>query len=216
VTASWQKNLAEQDDVSSVGEDIQLFAFLCVACGVGVAASPMGNIVGTILHMALAGGFAAFGINYCIRAQTLASDRGDTVVATIRNVCWIAASGGGAIMVFGIYPAGVGTEKLQRHENGQEEMSPSEIYAARRNELVLAIGQVSVGVMIGIALITAAAEVGEVEDDDNALVIGLVSAAIALVVSGTAYVLNNTFYNMCQSGKYHDCEEEKEQNEEET
>lgn len=207
VTASWQKSLADQA-VSTVGNDIQLFAYLCAACGVGVAASPMGNTLGTVLHMVLAGGFAAFGINYCVRVQTLASDRGDTVLATIRNVSWIVAAVGAAIMMFGVYPAGVSTERLKRHEDGQEEMSPLEIVAARRNELVLAVGQVSVGIMIGITLITAASEVGDVENDNDALVIGLVSAAVALLVFGAAYILNESLYSLCQKAK----EDREEQN----
>lgn len=225
VTASWQRTIAisnEQDESSSsIADDIQLFAYLCAVCGVGVAASPMGNLAGSIAHMILAGGFAAFGINYCVRVQTLASDRGDSAIATIRNICWILAAVGGFIMIFGVYPAGVGTEKLARHERGEEELSRSEIVAARRNELILAIGQVSVGIMIGIVVITAAVEVGDVADEENsndALVIGLVSAAIGLVVFGVAYMLNETLYNLCQKGKEDDAEaivvEEEEQAEE--
>jgi hypothetical protein len=38
VTASWQKKLAEAS-MSSVGGDVQLFAYLTAACGIGVAFS---------------------------------------------------------------------------------------------------------------------------------------------------------------------------------
>lgn len=200
VTAAWQKVVADQIE-SSVGSDIQFFAILCGACGVGVAASPMGNLAGTIVHMTLAGGFAAFGINYCIRTSTLASDRGDDAVATVRTVCWIVSAIGAVVMVFGVYPAGIGTERLKKHEKGIEEMTSSEILIARVSEFILAIGQMSVGFMIGLCVITAVAEVDDVEtgEDSDALILGLISAAVGCAIFVAAYVLNERFYLWCQT-----------------
>lgn len=200
VTAAWQKVVADQIG-SSVGSDIQFFAILCGASGLGVAASPMGNLAGTIVHTIFAGGFAAFGINYCVRSSTLASDLGDDAVATLRTVCWIVSAVGSSVMIFGFYPAGVGTDRLQKHEDGIEEMTSSAILVARISEFILAIGQVSVGIMIGVCVITAVTEVDQVTtgSDSDALILGLVSAAVGCAIFAAACVLNDRFYLICQT-----------------
>jgi hypothetical protein len=105
-------------------------------------------------------------------------------------------------MIVGIYPAGEGTEKVKKHEAGQEQMTPSQIFTARRNECILAIGQVSMGTTIGITLITAATEVESGDDDDeDTLVIGLATAVAGALVFVFAYILNNPFYSFCQKPK---------------
>ena len=81
VTAAWQSQLALQlimdsnNNSDSLARDLKLFANLAAASFVLVAASPMGNAIGTIFHTVFAGCVVAFGLNYCIRAQTLASKR---------------------------------------------------------------------------------------------------------------------------------------------
>ena len=79
-----------------------------------------------------------------------------------------------------------------------------EIRIGRLVEATLAVGQVSQAIMIGVVLISAVNEVGDVhgmgtDDSSNeALVVGLVSTAAAVAIAAFFAVLNTRFFRLCQ------------------
>jgi hypothetical protein len=227
VTAVWQSQLAlaHNENNESLARDLKLFADLAAAALVLVAASPMGTTVGTIFHTVFAGGVVAFGLNYSIRAQTLAQDRGQEALSIMRQITWIVGAVGALVVLFTTYPAVLCTEKLKRHEQAlglsnappptDEEITDAaptstttdiltvnEIRIGRLVEVTLATGQVSQAIMLGIVLISAAAEVGDIhglEDTSNeALVVGLGSAAGAAAIAIFFAVFNTRFFRFCQ------------------
>ena len=262
VSCVWQSSavvllLQEDDDLqgsvaAKLAEQLKLFGLCTAACTVAVAASPMGNTFGQILHLVFAGGVASMGINYTVRASQIASDRGDQVMATTRTVFWMAAAVGSVLMIFSLGGTLYASYQLLQHEMysrklsvnsvineterednldeveneqtannsadsqaGQDTTNPTltskQIVIARCWESTLALGQILVAFSIGLTLMTAVAEVGDVTEFDDALIPGLVSAALSLLVFGLAYVLNDKFYICCQKDK----EEESSNNEEE-
>jgi hypothetical protein len=83
-------------------------------------------------------------------------------------------------------------------------LTPKQIFIARCWESTLALGQILVAFSIGSTLITAVAEVGDVEFDgvrDEALIPCLVSTGLSIFVLGLAFALNDTFYLLCQKDK---------------
>lgn len=230
VTAVWQSQLAADDlDNDGLARDLKLFGYSVAASLVLVAASPMGNKIGTVLHTLLAGCVVAFGLNYCI----LANDRGDNALSIVRQVAWIFGAVGAILVMFTTYPAVLSTEKLTRHERATHlhlentnrspeeveasensnsdnvidttaanaNLTPKQIQTCRLLESTLAFAQMSQALMIGVVLLSAAAEVGSVNETNatnEAMVVGLVSAAASMTTTMLFALLNATFVQTCQ------------------
>lgn len=215
VTAVWQAALAEEffydnpEKSQQLQDDLRLFAFLCGPLGVLLAAWPMGNILGTVVHILLAAGFAVTGFNYSFRTIELANERGDGGLATARLVLTTMGLVGAAGMIVGLYPAVTATEKLQKHEQGTEHLDTAQIRTERIKETVLAVGQVMAGFMVGTVLLTAVTEVGDLDSsssnlDDNAWIVGVATLAGGAAVAIVARLCNSFAYNTCQAKQYDD------------
>jgi len=214
VTAVWQAALAEEffDDnpekSQQLQDDLRLFAFLCGPLCVLLAAWPMGNILGTVVHTLLAAGFAVTGFNYSFRTKELANERGDDGLATARLALTIMGLVGAASTIIGLYPAVTATIKLQEHEEGTKHLDTAQIRTERIKETFVAVGQVVSGFMVGSVLLTAAAEVGDVDSsisnvDDNVWIVGVATLAGGTAVAVVARLCNSFAYNLCQA-KQHD------------
>lgn len=228
VTGIWQSQLAETETTNeSLPDSLRLFATLCSVAAFLVAILPMGNAVGTVVHIATAAVFASMGINYAFRTRDLAAEMGREGLELFRLiVCMIGMLGGVGVVGF-MYPAIQATENLKKHEqaladgepaNGtslevSEEtpapesklMEPKQIRNARIFEAILAISQLGIAIAMSLALLSAAAEVGDVErsdEDKAALIDGLAVGVGALFLAGVFYYFNNFFYNMCQAPKH--------------
>ena len=216
LTAKWQAILAESEQVEKA---LEFHATLCAVGGLFVAILPMGNAIGTILHMIAAGMFASFGINYMFQVWTLAQERDETVLVTIRLALACLGLTGVAIMIPSVYGAVTATSALEKHaqlvqkqektataQQQQDEeglLTPDQCRRHRWNETMLAVGQITVAVTMALILLTAIVEVGEVEnnnEDDSSLWLGGGLAALGSVSLTVIFGLaNKFFYRTCQA-----------------
>jgi len=120
VTARWQNELLAQLDDAKDHEDLQnqilLQSALCCVGGFLVAASPMGNILGTILHSLFAAMFATFGTMYSFQCYWVADVIGLDELATARLALGAIGFLGAFVTIFSIYPGVAATEALQKHQ----------------------------------------------------------------------------------------------------
>ena len=220
VTAQWQASLATTN--SSNKGAIVFHATMCALGGFGVALLPMGNVLGTIIHMVTAGCFAAFGINYAFQAWTLAGDRGNDFLASIRSYLAVVGIAGAVVTMFSVYPAVSGTEALAKHKtllqkHGQEAISdmegfltPRQCLWARLGELSLAVGQISIAIAMAVTLLTGAVEAGDVQDSpDVAWIVGVAASLAMLALAAIFYTTNTWWYATCQATKEEEEIEEK-------
>jgi hypothetical protein len=195
VTAVWQSQLSDK------GDALEVYGIAAGASAVLLAAWPMGTSTGTAIHIILALGFTVTGINYAIQAQILADDRGQDGLSTARLVLWVLGIVGAALTNFTVYLGVRATSRIAKHQKGEQELSPAAIKQERMRETLLASGQLLMGTAIGASLLSATADVVDVDNNDNdeVLVVGLSSAAAAVAVLGLSLAFNDRLYGSCQA-----------------
>lgn len=229
-TAQWQAERARR--YYEMPDLADKFTFYSVGCAIGgflVALLPMGNVLGTIVHIVTAGIFIAFGLNYGFQAWALALETQDdddtSTLATIRLLACIIASVGVVICMFTIKPAGTATEKIaewkkrqiagntpaseNHHDDDNGDDNGPSIRSLRIAEMSLAIGQISVAIGVGIVLVTGAADI--LEDDTTSATTTtpkdvwtwplVALLAIMLPLVALFVYLNDWLYHQCQAEK---------------
>jgi hypothetical protein len=109
--------------VAKTSQQLKMFGICTAACTVAIAASPMGNGLGQMLHLLFAGGVASFGMIFAVQAAQFATDRGDQVLATTRMVFWITAAVGSILMIFALGGTLRASDQLLQHENYSRKLS---------------------------------------------------------------------------------------------
>lgn len=216
VTAQWQASLAGSNDSAII-----LHATMCAMGGFGVALLPMGNALGTGIHMLTAACFGAFGINYTFQVWMLADDRGDDALAWIRLLLAFAGVVGGVLTIFSVVPAVWGTEALANHKSlvqkygdGADEdmegfLTASQRLTSRLCELSLAVGQIAIATTMAATLLTGVVEAGDVEDSPSAAwIVGVLGGFVMMGLTVVFYATNNWWYTMCQAKADVDDDEE--------
>ena len=227
VTAQWQASSLSDDDDDG-DRAIVFHATLCALGGFLVALLPMGNALGTGIHMVTATCFAAFGINYAFQAWDLAVQLDKDTLASVRLILGLIGSVGAGLAIFSIYPATSGTEALEKHKQlvqthhgaAQQDDSAGNLVVladmpgflterqrtrARLGETALAVGQISIAITMAVTLLTGTAEAIEVQDTSDAVwIVGLVSSLGMTTLAAGFYVTKNWWYNTCQAKNNHD------------
>jgi hypothetical protein len=221
MTAIWQAALAQElEDTQQATMDnlpflLILQATLCAVGGYGVAVLPMGNTLGTIIHVITASIFAIFGIQYCFRAYQLASDRGDDALATVRLALGLFGGVGGLTTCVSVYPGVAGTFVLDKHqqvcqtqpnnttanqEDNEDFLSVRGRWWARIGETILAIGQISIAIAMALCVLSATVEVGDVSSDEppTAWWVGGIIGVVMTLGAVLFYRTNDFWYATCQ------------------
>jgi hypothetical protein len=210
VTTMWQAQLAaaENDDDPSLANRLRWFGITSALGAYLVALLPVGNAVGTVVHLFTAAIFVSMGFNYVFITWQFADDRGDRALATIRLAFMLLGLVGVVCIFFLTYPAVVGTSKLQAHTNAvkhnteEGRLQEKEIFVARLFEFLLALAQDSLAISIGVVLITGAVEVTDIDQSSaEATVAGVVAFAGMLLLNGIFYYTNSQWFQMCQVKK---------------